>query len=101
MSKPNWPYALRVLLKAGWTEEGLALALSSPRERLADYMAGRKLPEPGVASEIRKLVAAHRRRDKMQLVGADAPADLRFPVRPSIDGPTAPREEQRGVFEAP
>lgn len=57
----NWPFLLRILLKDGWTEEGLARALFTDRKRISDYLSGARVPDERTALDLGKVFRSHKR----------------------------------------
>lgn len=93
----HWPYLIRVLLKAGWTVEGLAHAADTSQERIKDYMSGRRNPEAVKAALFRRMINSHKR-DGLTV---RPPGDVipLIPVEAIPDG--VPEPLPRGVFEDP
>jgi len=100
LSRAAWPYKLRILLKAGWTELGLSTAVNVSVDRVREYLSGIRTPEPHTAIEFEKILLAHRRAG-LGLVPPRKEADAR--IGPTFDGPTSPLPEgdRRGVYESP
>jgi hypothetical protein len=67
MPRNNWPYLLRVLLKAGWTVEGLAHAAMTDQDRVYDYLSGKRIPEPSTAGVFTRILNKQKRRDGLRI----------------------------------
>jgi len=97
MARNQWPYLLRVLLKAGWTVQGLALAAERDEERVRMYLSGKAIPEPVTASIYRRILNNHKRREGLRIDNSHV-----IPIVPVNEiPPDAPAPLARGVFEDP
>lgn len=90
MPRNHWPYLLRVLLKAGWTVEGLAQAAMTDADRVRGYLSGKRTPEPITARTFSQILNKHKRREGLRIrstpdvvpivpmneISEDAPAPL-------------------------
>lgn len=95
MPRDHWPYLLRVLLKAGWTPEGLALAADTSEERFRAYLAGKKIPDPTTAKVFRQILNRHKREGLRVSNKADV-----VPIVPVNEiSEDAPAPLTRGVWE--
>jgi hypothetical protein len=96
MARNQWPYLLRVLLKAGWTVEGLAEMAERDEARVRLYLSGKAIPEPKTATIFRQVLNRHKRRDGLRV---RLTPDV-IPIVPVNEIPEgAPRPLARGVFE--
>jgi hypothetical protein len=96
VARNHWPYLLRVLLKAGWTPEGLAHAAMTTEERFRGYLSGKLIPEEHTARVFRQILNRHKRHDglRVQMIPDVVPI---VPVTEIAEGSPAPLA--RGVFE--
>jgi hypothetical protein len=98
MAQNQWPYLLRVLLKAGWSVEGLAHAADRDEDRVRMYLSGKAIPEPVTAAIYRRILNNHKRRDGLRV-------ELSSHVIPIVSvneiPEGAPAPLARGVFEDP
>lgn len=96
MPRNHWPYLLRVLLKAGWTPEGLTHAAFISEDRFRGYLSGKLIPEPTTAGVFRQILNRHKRHDGLRI---NTPAEV-VPIVPVNEIPKgAPSPLARGVFE--
>jgi hypothetical protein len=95
-SRRNWPQLLRILLKAGWSEAGLAHVADVSVERVKEYLSGIREPETRVALEFDKILSSHRRAG-LELVVPPKEAIAEIPP----DGPAPQNKPSRGVYEDP
>lgn len=98
MARNQWPYLLRVLLKAGWTVEALAHVAERDEERFRLYLSGKAIPEPVTASIYRRILNNHKRRDGLRIQHSGEVIPI-VPVNEIPEG--APPPLARGVFEDP
>jgi hypothetical protein len=93
--RDHWPYLLRVLLKAGWTPEGLAQAAMIDEDRVRAYLAGKKRPEPITARTFRQILNRHKNEGLRVSTQADVVPIV--PVNEIAEDVPAPLT--RGVWE--
>lgn len=90
-----WPYRLRQLREPGWTDaeliEFLAKVLREKPSRVADYLSGRREPEPVKQLELGRLLATHKKRQQRSVMRVLTAADEQIAAAPT----------SRGVFEMP
>lgn len=98
MPRNNWPYLLRVLLKTGWTPEGLALAADTSEDRFRGFLSGKRIPDPATASVFRQILNRHKRANGLRIGGPENVVPL-IPVNEIPDG--VPEPLRRGVYEDP
>lgn len=96
MAGKNWPYLITGLLQAGWTEQGLEVALGVPRGRVREYRNGRKVGER-TALELSKIVSMHNRREGSPFKVDRGGAEPRNVAVPPLTEATAVAPE-RGVY---
>lgn len=96
MARNQWPYLLRVLLKAGWTAEGLRHAVDVSEERFRGFLSGRMIPEPKTAASFRQILNRHKRNDGLRIRSMQDVVPI-IPVDEIPDGAPAPLP--RGVYE--
>lgn len=97
MPRDHWPYLLRVLLKAGWTPEGLAQAAFDTEDRVRLYLSGKRIPDSKTATVFRQILNRHKREGLRVTNKADV-----IPIVPVNEIPEgAPSPLTRGVFEDP
>jgi hypothetical protein len=96
MPKNHWPYLLRILLKAGWTVDGLAQIAETNDERVRLYLSGKAVPNPTAASTFRQVLNRHKRRDGLKIKATSDVVAI-IPVTEIPEG--APTPLARGVFE--
>lgn len=96
VARNQWPYLLRVLLKAGWTVEGLAHAADRDEDRFRAYLSGKAIPEPVTAAVFRRILNNHKRRDGLR-IAARADVVPIVPVNEIAEGAPAPLT--RGLIE--
>lgn len=95
MPRDHWPYLLRVLLKAGWTPEGLAQAAFVTEDRIRLYLSGKRIPDSTTASVFRQILNRHKREGLQVTNKADV-----IPIVSVNEIPEgAPDPLARGVFE--
>lgn len=96
MANNHWPYLLRILLKAGWSVEGLAQAAMTSEERVRLYLSAKAVPEQRTAIVFRQILNRHKRHDGLRIRHA---SDV-IPIVPTNEIPSgAPDPLARGVFE--
>lgn len=96
MARNQWPYLLRVLLKAGWTVEGLVHAAMTTEDRFRTYLSGKAIPEPTTAQVFRQILNRHKRQDGLRIQTVSEVVPI-VPVNEIPEG--APAPAPRGVFE--
>lgn len=96
MGQNHWPYLLRVLLKAGWTVEGLAHAADRDEARVRMFMSGKAIPEPITAAIFRQILNNHKRREGLRVQSRTEVVPI-VPVNEISEGAPAPLS--RGLIE--
>lgn len=96
MPRNNWPYLLRVLLKAGWTVAGLAHAAMLDEDRVRLYLSGKMAPDAKTASTFLQILNRHKRRDGIRIQRTTDVVPI-VPVNEIAEGTPAPL--LRGLVE--
>jgi hypothetical protein len=96
MARNHWPYMLRVLLKAGWTVEGLAHAAMIDQDRVYGYLSGKRVPEPTTAGVFRRILNKQKRHEGLRIRITPDVVPI-IPVNEISEGTPAPL--LRGVIE--